>query len=155
MNLPRLAAPNLIARLYMLCIASGTVKIAWLVPMSATTKMLASGGAIAQAVLVMMALTCAAGVIDILINDVFALADDRRDDVTTRFCNWLESGRERRCHVISSCYLIQMFAGAGSDVTGTFWLLEFYLEVGLITCLLSWSLMFLRAAAYAPDHAPR
>ena len=91
--------------------------------MSATTKILASGGAIAQAVLVMMAFTCAVGVIDILINDAFALADDGQDDLTTRLCHWLESGRERRCHVISSCYLIQMFAGAGSDVTGTFWLL--------------------------------
>ena len=152
-RLPRLAAPNLIARLYMLCIASGTVKIAWLVPMSATTKILASGGAIAQAVLWMMTLTCLVGIIDILVNDVMVF--DNPSSAVERWCALLERGRERRCHIISSCYLIQMFAGAGSDVTGTFWLLEFYLEVGLITCLLSWSLMFLRAAAYAPDHVPR
>ena len=152
-RLPRLAAPNLIARLYMLCIASGTVKIAWLVPISASTKILASGGIIAQAVLLMMTLTCIVGVIDILLND--ALVFDDPSPALARWCALLETGRERRCHVISSCYLIQVFAGAGSDVTGTFWLLEWYLEVGLITCLLSWSLMFLRAAAYAPDHVPR
>ena len=152
-RLPRLAAPNLIARLYMLCIASGTVKIAWLVPMSATNKILASGGAIAQAVLWMMTAMCVVGIIDILFNDVMVF--DKPSSMMDRWCSFLETGRERRCHVISSCYLIQMFAGAGSDVPGTFWLLEFYLEVGLITCLLSWSLMFLRAAAYAPDHVPR
>lgn len=152
-RLPRLAAPNLIARLYMLCIASGTVKIAWLVPMSATAKIMASGGIIAQAVLAVMATMCVIGLIDILFND--ALVFDKPSPALKRWCSFLESGRERRCHVISSCYLIQMFAGAGSDVTGTFWLLEFYLEVGLITCLLSWSLMFLRAAAYAPDHVSR
>lgn len=148
--LPRLTRPNLVARLYMFFTAMGTAGIGWGIPASATARIMASGGATADIVIGVMVLATTLGLLDVIVNDGFALQSIvSADGLIGRAAAWLEGRRTQRCFVIGGCYLILTLAGSGSPVTGTFWLLLYYLQMTLCAGLLGWSLRALMLASVA------
>ena len=144
-TLPRLSRPNLVARLYMLCTAMGTAAVAWGVPGSTISRIMASGGAAAHIVVAFMVLATALGVLDILANDIMLLRN-KSGGLICAAAAWLEDSRMQRCFAIGGCYLILTFAGIGSPVTGTFWILVYYLQMTFCSGLLGWSLRALMLA---------
>lgn len=153
-NLPRLTRPNLVARLYMLFTATGTAGIGWGLPSSATARIMESGGATAHAIIATMVLATTLGLLDVIVNDGFALQSVlRADGLMGRFVAWLEDRRTPRCFVIGGCYLILTFAGFGSSVPGTFWLLLYYGQMTLCAGLLGWSLRALMLAKVAGERS--
>jgi hypothetical protein len=144
-SLPDLVRPNLIARLYMLFVAQGTVEIAWLIPSSATTRIVESGGTLATFILELMTAAVAVGLIDVLVNDVGRL-DARLPGWIGAPARWLRAQRIHVCYVIGGCYLVQAYAGLESDVQGTIWLLIYYTKVAGLGLALAWSLRYLAAA---------
>ena len=148
--LPRLTRPNLVARLYMFFTAMGTAGIGWGIPSSATARIMASGGTTADVVIGVMVLATALGFLDVIVNDVFELQSlVRTDGLIARAAAWLEDRRTQRCFVIGGCYLILTLAGSGSAVTGTFWLLMYYMQMTLCAGMLGWSLRALMLASMA------
>lgn len=143
--LPDLARPNLIARLYMLFVAQGTVEIAWLIPSSATTRIVESGGTLASFVLGLMTAAVVVGLLDVLVNDV-GHADQRLPGVIGAPARWLRAQRIHVCYVVGGCYLVQAYAGLGSEVQGTIWLLIYYAKIAALGLGLAWSLRYLAAA---------
>lgn len=149
-NLPRLTRPNLVARLYMLFTAMGTAGIGWGIPTSATARIMESGGLTAHAVIATMVLATVFGLLDVIANDGFAVQSlARPGGLICRSAAWLEGRRTPRCFVIGGCYLILTLAGSGSPVTGTFWLLLYYMQMTLCAGLLGWSLRALMLATVA------
>ena len=144
-KLPRLTRPNLVARLYMLFTAFGTAGVGWGIPTSATAKIMESGGITAHAVIGTLVLATAFGLLDVLINDGFVV-QERSDGLLGRFAAWLDGRRTQRCFVIGGCYLVLTFAGSGSHVSGTFWLLLYYIQMTFCAGLLGWSLRALMSA---------
>lgn len=143
--LPHLARPNLIARLYMLFVAQGTVEIAWLIPSSATTRIVESGGSLAAFVLMTMTAAVVVGLLDVLLNDV-GRADTRWRGIGGAPARWLRAQRINVCYVVGGCYLVQAYAGLGSEVQGTIWLLIYYTKIAILGLGLAWSLRYLAAA---------
>ena len=144
--LPRLTRPNLVARLYMLFTAFGTAGVGWGIPTSATARIMENGGMTAHAVIAAMVISTAFGLLDAVLNDGFAV---RADSLLGRVAAWLEGRRTQRCFVIGGCYLILTFAGTGSHVGGTFWLLLYYIQMTFCAGLLGWSLRALMLATVA------
>jgi hypothetical protein len=129
----------------MLFVAEGTVEIAWMIPSSATTRILESGGLTAFLVLWVMTVATALGLIDVLINDVGRISAHPRG-IIGKVATWLHDQRINSCYVIGGCYIIQAYAGMGSPIEGTFWLLIYYFKLAMLAGMLAWSLMFLSAA---------
>jgi hypothetical protein len=152
--LPRMARPNLVARLYMLFVAEGTVEIAWLIPSSATTRILESGGALAVAVLWIMTIATAFGLVDVLFNDLCRISEWPRG-AAGRFSRWIHGQRIHVCYAIGACYLVQAYAGVGSPIDGAFWLLVYYFKLAMLALVLAWSLMYLAAAEGARAQHPQ
>ena len=144
--LPRLTRPNLVARLYMIFTAFGTAGTGWGIPTSATARIMESGGLAAHAVIAAMVFSTVFGLLDVVANDVFAV---RSGGPLSRFAARLEGRRMQRCFVIGGCYLILAFAGYGSHIVGTFWLLLYYLQMTFCAGLLGWSLRALMLATVA------
>ena len=145
--LPRLTRPNLVARLYMLFTAMSNAGIGWGIPTSATAKIMESGGMVAHFIVASMTLATVFGLLDVIANDVLDLQRSARPDgLIGRFAAWLEWRRTARCFLIGGCYLILAFATHGSPVSGTGWLLLYYLQMTLCAGLLGWSLRALMHA---------
>ena len=82
-----------------------------------------------------------------VLNDGFAVQKlVRADSLTGRFAVWLEHRRTPRCFLIGGCYLVLTFAGSGSHISGTFWLLLYYIQMAFCAGLLGWSLRALMSA---------
>lgn len=146
-TLPRLTRPNLVARLYMLFTALGTASVAWGVPNSSISRIMASGGITPHIIVGVMLTATVLGIMDILLNDVAQLRDNLNPrGITTRAVCWLEDRRVQRCYVIGGCYLVLTCAGVGSSVTGTFWLLAYWLQMTFCAGILAWSLRSLMSA---------
>ncbi len=146
-TIPTLARPNLAARILMLMVGGGTAQIAWLVPSSATTRILATGGAVAESILVLMTLTIAVGWLDVILNDFVRTVDKKRGGPwVMAFSAFLRRNRAHVCYLVSGCYLLQAYAGLGSGVPGTLWLLVYYLEVAAACAHIAWTLTYLDAA---------
>ena len=145
--LPRLTRPNLVARLYMLFTALGTSAIAWGVPKSSISRIMADGGMTPHIIIGTLLLATTLGFIDILANDVAQMQDKLTPGgYFARAIRWLEDRRVQRCYVIGGCYLVLTCAGLGSPVTGTFWLLAYWLQMTFCAGMLAWSLRALMAA---------
>lgn len=130
--------------------AMGTAGIGWGIPTSATARIMASGGATADIVIGVMVLATALGLLDVIVNDALAVQSIvSADGLIGRAAAWLEDRRTQRCFVIGGCYLILTLAGSGSAVTGTFWLLLYYMQMTLCAGLLGWSLRALMIASVA------
>ena len=140
-TLPRLTRPNLVARLYMLFAALSTGAIAWWVPRSTISRIVETGGIAPHLIIGVMMAATVLGFLDIFANDCLLLQD--------RFSQWLESRRMQRCFVIGGCYLVLTYAGSGSHVTGTGWLLAYWLQMTFCSGLLAWSLRALTSATVA------
>ena len=146
-TLPRLTRPNLVARLYMLFTALGTAGIAWGVPNSSISRIMASGGLTPHIIVGVMLTATVLGFLDILLNDVARLRDYLPPrGVGSRAVCWLEDRRVQRCYVIGGCYLVLTYAGVGSTVTGTFWLLAYWMQMTFCAGVLAWSLRALISA---------
>lgn len=145
--LPRLTRPNLVARLYMLFAALSTGAIAWWVPRSTISRIMETGGITPHIIISTMMAATALGLLDIIANDCLLLQD--------RLSRWLESRRMQRCFVIGGCYLVLTYAGSGSHVTGTGWLLAYWLQMTFCSGLLAWSLRALASATVASDRNAR
>lgn len=152
--LPGMARPNLVARLYMLFVAEGTVEIAWMIPSSATTRIIESGGLLALGILWLMTAATALGLFDVLMNDLFRVSA-KPVGVAGRIATWAHGQRINVCYAIGACYLVQAYAGMGSPVEGTAWLLIYYFKLALLALVLAWSLMYLAAAEGANVRRPR
>lgn len=152
--LPGLARPNLVARLYMLFVAEGTVEIAWMLPSSATTRILESGGMLALGILWLMTAATALGLFDVLMNDLFRVCE-RPLGAAGRLAAWVHGQRINVCYAIGACYLVQAYAGMGSPVEGTAWLLIYYFKLAMLALVLAWSLMYLAAAEGANARRPK
>lgn len=146
-TLPRLTRPNLVARLYMLFTALGTSAIAWGVPKSSISRIMADGGMTPHIIIALMLTATVLGFLDILANDV-AQTQERwgSDSAIGRIAHWLEGRRQQRCFVIGGCYLVLTSAGLGSPVVGTFWLLAYWIQMTFCAGLLAWSLRALMSA---------
>lgn len=149
-TLPRLTRPNLVARLYMLFTALSTAGIAWGVPDSSISRIMASGGLTPHVIVGIMLAATVLGFLDIALNDVAKIRGvlDSRGVVSRAVC-WLEDHRVQRCYVIGGCYLVLTYAGAGSTVTGTFWLLAYWVQMTFCAGMLAWSLRALMSASVA------
>ena len=146
-KLPRLTRPNLVARLYMLCTALSTGAIAWWVPHSTVSRILETGGVAPHIIIGVMLAATALGFLDIIANDCLLRQG--------RLSRWLESRRMQRCFVIGGCYLVLTYAGSGSHVTGTGWLLVYWLQMTFCSGLLAWSLRALTSASIVDGHNAR
>lgn len=131
----------------MLFTALGTSAIAWGVPKSSISRIMESGGMTPHIIIGMMLLATAFGFLDILANDV-AQSQERLppDSAISKFAAWLESRRQQRCFVIGGCYLVLTYAGLGSPVVGTAWLLAYWIQMTFCAGLLAWSLRALMSA---------
>ena len=146
-TLPRLTRPNLVARLYMLFTALGTASVAWGVPSSSISRIMASGGITPHVIVGVMLAATVFGLLDIMLNDVAQLRNDLDPrGITARAVCWLEDRRVQRCYVIGGCYLVLTYAGVGSTVTGTFWLLAYWMQMTFCAGMLAWSLRALMSA---------
>lgn len=152
-NLPRLSRPNLVARLYMLFVAQGTIEIAWLIPSSATARIIVAGGLLAQIVLLAMTVAVVFGLLDVLANDVARLGE-KRPGWVSGCARWLQSRRIDRCYVIGGAYILQAYAGMEGQVEGTVFLLLYYLKLAGLAALLAWSLLYLEAADAGKKSVP-
>lgn len=131
----------------MLAVAKGTVQIGWFIPSSATARILETGGAVAMAVLVAMAVGFVVGVVDVILNDVLQVAEHRRGpNWFHRASAWMMSARPLVCYWLGTCYLVQAYAGLNAGLGGIGFLLWYYVEVALIAGMLVWSLIYLEAA---------
>lgn len=154
--LPRLTRPNLVARLYMLFTALSSAGIGWGIPTSVTARIMESGGMAAHFIVATMTLETVLGLLDVIANDVFDLqSSGRPDGLIGRFAAWLECRRTARCFLIGGCYLILAFATHGSPVSGTGWLLLYYLQMALCAGLLGWSLRALMLATVVEERNAR
>lgn len=145
--LPRLTRPNLVARLYMLCTALNTASVAWGVPNSPISRIMESGGITPHIVVGVMLTATVLGFLDILFNDV-AQTQERlsQDSAISNLAKWLDGRRMQRCFVIGGGYLVLTYAGLGSPVIGTFWLLAAWLQMTFCAGVLAWSLRALMLA---------
>ena len=149
-NLPRLTRPNLVARLYMLFTSLSTAGIAWWVPRSTISRIMETGGITPHIIIGTMLGATIFGFLDILANDVLELQSMlKADGLAGRVVKWLEDRRMGRCFLIGGCYLVLTYAGSGSSVTGTGWLLAFWVQMALCAGLLAWSLRALLLATVA------
>ena len=154
-TIPTLARPNLAARILMLMVGGGTAQIAWLVPSSATTHILATGGAVAEAILILMTITIAVGWLDVVLNDFVRAVDKKRGGaLVLAVAALLRRNRSSVCYLVSGCYLLQAYAGLGSGVPGTVWLLVYYLEVAAACAHIAWTLTYLDAADVGGKSVP-
>ena len=144
-TLPRLTRPNLVARFYMMFTALGTASVAWAVPGSTIARIMESGGIAAHIVVGIILTKTFLGFADIAMNDLLVM-QERADGLVARFARWLEDRRTQRCFIVGGCYLVLTYAGIGSPVTGTFWLLVYYLQMSFCSGLLAWSLRALTLA---------
>ena len=154
--IPRLVRPNLVSRMYMLLTSLGTVAIAWLVPGSTINKIMATGGVAADIVIGCMLLATIFGLLDVVANDLLALRGKVcSGGIIDRTLGWLERQRIPQCFVIGGCYLVLTHAGIGSQVTGSFWLLVYYVYMTVCAGQQGWSLYYLQTATVSRDAPAR
>ena len=145
--LPRLTRPNLVARLYMLFTAMRTVGEGWGLPESPTARILESGGITAHLVIATVVLATALGLLDAILNDLMEMRGRvHAEGLLGRFVGGLEDRRSPRCFLLGGCYLVLTYAGSGSSVTGTSWLLVSWIQMALCAGLLAWGLRALASA---------
>lgn len=150
--IPRLVRPNLVARMYMLLTSLGTVAIAWLVPGSTISRIIATGGLAADGVIACLLLAAMFGLFDVVANDLLLLRDKVcSGGVIDRALAWLERQRIPQCFVIGGCYLVLTHAGVVSQVTGSFWLLVYYVYMTVCAGQQGWSLYYLQTATVSRD----
>ena len=81
----------------------------------------------------------------------FATLADQLGGVIERALGWLERQRIPQCFVIGGCYLVLTHAGVGSQVTGSFWLLVYYVYMTVCAGQQGWSLYYLQTATVSRD----
>lgn len=136
-NIHRLLKFDLIARCAVLQQAVVTCCLAWFVPVSLTSKLIAQGAGFGTTVLIALTCVVAVGVLDILINDFLP------DRFTLQY---FKQRRHHLYHLIAGLYFVQAFAGVGDTLNSEDVLCAAYLAAGGVSAWYSW------AAAVRGDH---
>ena len=126
----RLLKFDLIARCAILQQALVTCVLAWFVPVSLTSKLIAEGNQYGHFVLIALTAVIAVGIADIFVNDV----------LPAKFTlQWCRQRRHKIYNFIAGLYFIQAFAGVGDTLNAEDILCFAYFLEGGIAAWYSWT----------------